>query len=297
MTTTVTTEKTTGQPEERFDFKGMIEPVWCPGCGDFALLNAIRSALRQMPEVERQNTIVISGIGCSGRVAAYLGVYGFHGVHGRALPTALGVKEANPSLNVLVMGGDGDGFSIGGGHIPHAARRNPNMTYIVFDNEIYGLTKGQVSPTSPKGLAGKSTPEWPALEEPLNPLAMLIAYNVSFVARVYAGSPKTTTQIVKEAIAHPGFAVVQAMSPCTTFYNTYKLWAKQVRTLPEDYDPTDRMAAFARALDTETMWLGIFYREERPTYEEMIAQQAARLRGDEELSDDERLRRLIDSFV
>ena len=296
MAATVTRPEKVEQPEERFDFRGAIEPVWCPGCGDYALLNAIRTALRESPQIERHNTIVVSGIGCSGRVAAYLGVYGFHGVHGRALPTALGVKEANPELNVLVMGGDGDGFSIGGGHIPHAARRNPNMTYIVFDNEIYGLTKGQVSPTSPQGLAGKSTPQWPAIEEPLNPIAMLVAYNVSFIARVYAGSPKTTTQIIKEALAHPGFAVVQAMSPCTTFYNTYKIWSKQVRQLPDDHDPTDRQAAFARALDTSTIWLGVFYRNERPTYEEMLQARIDKLRSDD-LSDNERLQQLIDSFL
>jgi len=296
MTATATRPEKVEQPEERFDFRGAIEPVWCPGCGDFALLNSIRAALRESPHIQRHNTVIVSGIGCSGRVAAYLGVYGFHGVHGRALPTALGVKEANPELNVLVMGGDGDGFSIGGGHIPHAARRNPNMTYIIFDNEIYGLTKGQVSPTSPQGLAGKSTPQWPAVEEPLNPIAMLVAYNVSFIARVYAGSPKTTTQIIKQALAHPGFAVVQAMSPCTTFYNTYKIWSKQVRQLPDDHDPTSREAAFARALDTSTIWLGVFYRNERPTYEQVLQARIDKLRADE-LSDDERLRRLIDSFM
>jgi 2-oxoglutarate ferredoxin oxidoreductase subunit beta len=296
MSTTIDLPVATQEPEERFHFRGDIEPVWCPGCGDFALLNAIRIALRESPQIQRDNTIIVSGIGCSGRVAAYLGVYGFHGVHGRALPTALGVKEANPNLNVIVMGGDGDGFSIGGGHIPHAARRNPRMTYIIFDNEIYGLTKGQVSPTSPQGLAGKSTPEAPAVEEPLNPIALLIAYNTSFVARVYAGSPKMTTEVVKQALAHPGFAVIQAMSPCTTFYNTYKIWSKQVRQLPDDYDPTDRFEAFRKALDTSTMWLGIFYRNERPTYEELLGKRVQQYQA-EGLTDRQRLEQLIDSFI
>jgi 2-oxoglutarate ferredoxin oxidoreductase subunit beta len=227
---------------------------------------------------------VISGIGCSGRFPAFMNTYGFHGVHGRALPIATGLKASRPELTVLVVGGDGDAFSIGGGHLPHAARRNINLTYVVMDNEIYGLTKGQPSATSPTEILDLSTSGdrkgsrkgslgllgTHQTEEALNPMAMLLAYNASFVARAFSGQPKELTDTIRQGVEHPGFSFIQVMSPCVTFYNTYNHFRDNVTGLPEEHDPSDRMAAMALALDTTRTYTGIFYQERRPTFDERV---------------------------
>lgn len=250
--------------KDRLDqFQGTLKPVWCPGCGDFGALSSLRKSLA-MTGLEPHEVLIVSGIGCSGRLAAYVGTYGFHTIHGRALPVSLGAKLANPDLAVIAVSGDGDAFSIGGGHLPHMCRRNPDVTLIILDNEIYGLTKGQTSPTSPEEHKTGTTP-FGSAEVPLNPIAMLLSYRTSYVARAYTGQPKEMTAIISEALAHPGFSVVQVMSPCTTFYNTYKMWQTMVKPLPDEHDPADLYSGMKYALDEETMYVGVFHSHKRPT--------------------------------
>jgi len=196
--------------------------------------------------------------------------YGFHVVHGRVLPVALGVKLANPKLEVIGVGGDGDGFAIGGGHIPHAARRNMDIAYLVMDNATYGLTKGQYSPTAPKGFQAGSTP-YGNIEKPLNPLAVLIAYGATFVAMGYSGKPKELADLIVRAIEHKGFAFVDIISPCITFYNTYKVIPPKLAEVPKDHDVTNRAKAFELALQEDKISLGVFYQVQEPTFEQEVA--------------------------
>ena len=245
-------------PRNANDYKSGVKPIWCPGCGDYAVLGALMRAFAEL-NLAPENIVVASGIGCSSRMPAFLKTYGIHGVHGRALPMATGVKLARPEATVIAVGGDGDGFSIGGGHIPHAARRNVDLTYIVMDNSIYGMTKGQPSPTSPEGMVAKASP-YGAPEKPLNPIMMALAYEISFVARAFSGQLKEIVNLIKASILHPGFAFIQILSPCVTYYDTYAHYRQITRPLPDDHDPTDMLSAIKLALVTETQYTGIFYR-------------------------------------
>jgi len=247
------------------DYKSSVKPIWCPGCGDYAVLTALMRAFAQL-ELPKEEITVASGIGCSSRFPAFIDTYGIHGVHGRVLPLASGIKLGAPETTVVAVGGDGDGFSIGVGHIPHAARRNIDLTYLVMDNSIYGMTKGQPSPTSPEGAVSKASP-YGSQERPLNPMLMAISYDVSFVARCFSGKIREMTDVFVQALEHPGFSLIQVLSPCVTFYNTYGHYNEITRELPVDHDPTDRLRAMALAMETETQYLGIFYREAgRATY-------------------------------
>jgi 2-oxoglutarate ferredoxin oxidoreductase subunit beta len=292
-------------PEEKITLKELksdVKPIWCPGCGDFGVLSSVMKAIVDK-QLDPAHVAVISGIGCSGRFPAFLNAYGFHGVHGRALPIATGLKATRPDLTVLVVGGDGDAFSIGGGHLPHAARRNIDLTYVVMDNEIYGLTKGQPSATSPADILRLSTSgdrkgnrkgslgllETHRTEESLNPMAMLLAYNASFVARAFSGQPRQLTDLIVQGIEHPGFAFIQVMSPCVTFYNTYSHYRDAVTALPEDYDPSDRGAALNLALDTTKLYTGVFYREFRETFDERLERMP--------VSDGDHLEQLLERFT
>jgi len=265
------------------DLKSDVKPIWCPGCGDFGVLSAVFRAIIDL-QLDPSHLAIISGIGCSGRFPAFVNAYGFHGIHGRALPLATGTKLANPELTVLVAGGDGDAFSIGAGHLPHAARRNIDLTYVVMDNSIYGLTKGQPSATSPSDVLVQSTVKHKGRRkgtvgllnlaqtlEPVNPIAMAIGYNIGFVARAFSARPKELNEILKAAVLHRGFSLVQVISPCTTFFDTYDLWREIAEPLPEDHDPSDRLLAFERALETDRGYMGIFYRQERPSFEDQVA--------------------------
>ncbi len=243
------------------DYRSELKPIWCPGCGDFAVLAAIQQALAAL-QVDPKHLAVVSGIGCSSRLPAFLNAYGLHTVHGRALPTATGLKLARPELTVLAVGGDGDFFSIGLGHLPHAVRRDVNLTCIVMDNEIYGLTKGQTSPTSPMGHVTKSTPHGNRAA-PLHPLMIAIASGATYVARGFSGQPKQLAELIRDGIAHPGFSFIHAMSPCVTFYDTYKLYKEQVYSLPADHDPRDAQAAIRYAMESERLPLGLIYRAPR----------------------------------
>jgi 2-oxoglutarate ferredoxin oxidoreductase subunit beta len=247
------------------EYKSHVKPTWCPGCGDFGVLASLYQAMSKL-ELDPANTVVVSGIGCSSRLPFFVRTYGFQTAHGRVLPVATGVKIANPDLTVIAVGGDGDGFSIGGGHMAHAVRRNPDITYVVMDNEVYGLTKGQTSPTSPLGFQTKSTP-YGSSDAPINPMAWALASGVSFAARGFSGEPKHVTDLIVEGIQHPGFAFIQTMSPCPTFYNTFDLWRPRIEQLPEGHDPTDRTQAMAQAFRGDAIPVGVFYRELRPTLE------------------------------
>lgn len=250
-------------------YKTDLHPVWCPGCGDFGVLTCIYRAFAAM-QIQPQNAAIVSGIGCSSRLPAYVNVYGLHSVHGRVLPMATGLKTARPEIEVLGVGGDGDAYSIGGGHIPHVARRNPDICYIVMDNEVYGLTKGQSSATA-EDFSGGTTPYGNA-EEALNPIAMAVAYNISFIARGYSGKPKELAELIQKGVEHKGFALIEVLSPCTTFNDNYKPISQRVKNLPADYDPTNRQKAFATALDKENTYLGIFYRREASTFSDRMAE-------------------------
>jgi len=215
---------------------------------------------------------VVSGIGCASRFPFFLNTYGFHTLHGRTLPVATGIKVANEALTVIAVGGDGDAFAIGGGHIPHAARRNVDMTYMVFDNGIYDLTKGQTSPTSMVGFKTTTSP-YENQDRPLNPLMMLLSYDASWVGQGYAGDSHHLAEMIVEAIAHRGFSYLHILSPCVTFDKTTKTYANldmQVRPLPEDHDPSDKMAAMAESQRTDHPALGVFFREDRPTLSDAL---------------------------
>ncbi len=196
-------------------YKTDLKPVWCPGCGDFGVLNSLYRALADL-KCEPHDTVVVSGIGCSSRLPGYVETYGFNSLHGRALPIATGVKLAAPDLTVVAVGGDGDGIAIGGNHFLHSARRNLDIAYIMMDNEIYGLTKGQAGPTTPIGDKTKST-TYGNPDEAVDPCALAIAFGASWVARGFSGDIKGTTELMKQAIAHKGFAFLNIMSPCVTW--------------------------------------------------------------------------------
>jgi 2-oxoglutarate/2-oxoacid ferredoxin oxidoreductase subunit beta len=245
---------------------------WCPGCGDFGVLSALKSACAELA-LNPKDVAFVSGIGCSGKISGYLHSYAFHGVHGRALPVATAVKLANRNLTVIAAGGDGDGYAIGAGHFIHALRRNTDMTYIVMDNQTYGLTKGQSSPTSATGYVAGTSPEGSA-EAPINGLAMALAAGGTFLARGFSAQPKQLVEMLKAAVRHRGFAVVEVMSPCVTYnkINTYAWFKENVQDVTQsaDYDSADRTHAFEILTTGSKIPLGIIYQEQRPTFEELL---------------------------
>lgn len=246
------------------DYKSGVKPIWCPGCGHYGVLNAITKAFAAA-QVAPEQTTIVSGIGCSSRLPAYVRSYGFHGVHGRALPIATGLKVARPELNVVAVGGDGDGFSIGGNHFIHACRRNVDMVYIVMDNEVYGMTKGQASPTSPESwMKGKLTPHGTEMRA-FQPCALALASGAGFIARGYGGDPNGLARMIHAAMRFQGFAFIQVLSQCITFVPEQTAWKQLVRT--DDAEPTDdSTVAASRLHGDDGMTLGIFYRRERPTW-------------------------------
>jgi 2-oxoglutarate ferredoxin oxidoreductase subunit beta len=265
------------------DFKSDLKPIWCPGCGDFGVVTAITRALAAIGRPPHEIAF-ISGIGCSSRIPGYTTAYGFNTVHGRSLPIAQGIKLANPELLVLVASGDGDGFSIGGGHVAHVVRRNIDLTYIVMDNQIYGLTKGQLSPTSARGRK-TVTSSFGSLEDPVNPLLYLLGYGASFVAQ---GSPADMAglgKIIEEGIRFPGFAFINVQSPCVTYGEEdqqLKAQRSKIQSLSSlGHDPADRARAVELARDYGTkLYTGVLYRNPNspPTYGEGVAQRQQALK-------------------
>ena len=250
----------------RLNIRSKALPTWCPGCGYFSIVDGVTMAINQL-QINQKDVTVVSGIGCASRFPFFLDTYGFHTLHGRTLPVATGIKVANDDLTVLAIGGDGDAFAIGGAHIPHAARRNVDITYMVFDNGIYGLTKGQTSPTSVLGFTTSTSP-YQNQDRPLNPLLMMLSYDASWIGQSYAGDPRHLSEMITQAIAHRGFSYLHILSPCVTFDKTSKTYSNlkaQVRNMPDDHDSSDRMAAIGYAMDVDTPPIGLFYKESRPT--------------------------------
>ena len=251
-------------------------PIWCAGCGDFGVLEALTQGLDELavPEYRR---VIIAGIGCSGSLQNYLSCYGYHALHGRVLPTATGCKLANPDLTVVAVGGDGDGYAIGGGHLVHAFKRNPGITYIVMNNGTYGLTKGQASPTSTAGFRGNS-------EEDLDPVLLALSIPGStFIARAYSGQPAQLLNLTIAALKHTaagyGMAYLEVLSPCVTYNDTYREWRTNVYNIDDDadYDRKDRAAAFTRMIDLREQGrlpLGLIYEGERPALEKLACNPA-----------------------
>jgi len=245
-------------------------PTWCPGCGHFTALHGLYEAGEKL-KIPSENFVVVSGIGCSGRFPFFIKGFGVHSLHGRALPLATGVKIANPNLEVVVVGGDGDGVGIGGGHFPHAARNNFDMTYLLLDNAIYGLTKGQISPTSPIGMKSATSP-YGNIAHPLNPTTLALSYGATFVARVFSKNRDEVSDIINKAIQHQGFSFVHDLSPCIQFNKlvTYESWSDNVKELPEDYAADDKTQAMIFAESEEPIYRGVFLKKEIATFEDNV---------------------------
>src|SRR6185503_14180446 len=233
------------------EFKGKVDPDWCPGCGDFGVLAALQKALVDL-QIRPYNVVTISGIGCSSNFPGFIETYGMHTLHGRSLAVATGMKMANHGMTVLVTGGDGDGFGIGGNHFMHTMRRNVDLTYIVMDNQIYGLTTGQTSPTSRLGMKTKSMP-FGSVEAPINPISLALSAGATFVARGFSAEQKHLTELLKQAIQHKGFSFLDVFSPCVTYNhdNTFQWFKPRVKKLEENpsYDSSDWLMAMEKSLE------------------------------------------------
>ena len=258
-------------PQTANDFKGKVDPDWCAGCGDFGVLNSLRKACVELG-LKPHEILTVSGIGCSSNFPGYFNSYGMHTLHGRALAVATGAKMANHELNVFVTGGDGDGYGIGGNHFTHTARRNVDLTYIVMDNEIYGLTTGQLSPTSSLDMKTKSTP-FGSVEFPFNPVTSAIMNGATFVARGFSSDTRQLSMLLQQAIKHKGFSLVTVFSPCITFNhdNSVSFFKTRVKKLEEEgHDPGDWKAACEKAMVWgDTIYTGLFFQaHDRPSLHE-----------------------------
>uniref|UniRef100_A0A7C5U3Y3 2-oxoacid ferredoxin oxidoreductase n=1 Tax=Fervidobacterium nodosum TaxID=2424 RepID=A0A7C5U3Y3_9BACT len=246
--------------------------AWCPGCGNFGIINELKTALAQL-EIEPQRVVVVSGIGQAAKMPQYVRAHMFNGLHGRSLPAAVAIKMVNPELIVIAESGDGCTYGEGGNHFIHTIRKNPDITNIVHDNQIYGLTKGQASPTTARGQV--TTLQFDGVYvDPFNPIAVAVALDASFVARTFSGNFNLTVELIKMAIQHKGYALVDILQPCVTFnkVNTYQWYRENTYLLPDSYDPTDREAAFKIATDTNKLALGVIYKNpNKPIFEEQLA--------------------------
>lgn len=255
------------------DFRNNVKPNWCPGCGDFSVQAAIQRASANIG-LQPEQLAVVSGIGCSGRISGYINSYGFHGIHGRSLPIAQGVKMANRDLTVIASGGDGDGFAIGMGHTIHAIRRNIDITYIVMDNQIYGLTKGQTSPRSEAGFITKSTPEG-SIESSLSIMEMALSAGATFVAQSFSTDLKDLTALIEAGIQHKGFSLINVFSPCVTYnkVNTYDWFKENLTKLAdvEGYDPHNKELAMQTLMKHNSLVTGLIYQNNtQKSYQELI---------------------------
>lgn len=279
---------------EEYDFK------WCPGCGDFGVRRALEQAMINRLEetgLPPENNVVVAGIGCSGNLVHLLEgaqPYGFHGIHGRTLPVAMGVKMARPDLNVLIVAGDGDFLSIGGEHIAPQAARNLNVCAVIMDNGVYGLTKGQSSPTTKLGEITSSTP-YGKIESEVDPLELYLTLGVSFIAAGFSGQPRQLAALINQGMDHPGFAMIHVQSPCTTYNDTFEMLKGNAKKgiepllwdVPEDHDPSEKSAAYG-LLQRRGLPLGVIYKDaSRPSLEQRLAeiQGKARSRTAQELMD------------
>ncbi|MCR9104234.1 MAG: thiamine pyrophosphate-dependent enzyme [Gammaproteobacteria bacterium] len=246
------------------DYKSGVKPIWCPGCGHFSVFNAVTKAMAGLG-MNKDDTVLVSGIGCSSRLPAYVDSYGFHGVHGRGLAIAQGLKVARPELTVIAMGGDGDGFSIGGNHFMHACRRNVDITYVVMDNEVYGMTKGQASPTTPMDWDhSKLTPHGPGVR-PFKPAALALAAGAPWIARAYSGNPNQMAHLLAQAIEFPGFSFLHVLSQCITFCPQQTDW-KAIVNERQDAALEDEDEAARLFLHEDGFQTGLLYQRQRPTW-------------------------------
>ncbi|MCS7243130.1 MAG: 2-oxoacid:ferredoxin oxidoreductase subunit beta [Candidatus Calescibacterium sp.] len=269
-----------------------IRPQWCPGCTYFADLQAVYKTFVDMG-FDETSLVVVGGIGCTGRITSYINLYTIHTLHGRPLPVALGFKLSNPSINVVVISGDGDLLSIGGTHFIHTARKNIDLTVLMFDNFVYGLTKGQVSPTSPHNLVTSTTPQG-NFDEPVNPISLALVSGATFVAQAFALDVNKTFNIIKEAIKHKGFSFVNILSPCITYYRAedVKTFKNKIRELEDQYS-TD----LSKAIYNSTLYhyyTGVFYKVDRPTFDENVLKGNIPLKT--ELYQKERIKKLLQNY-
>jgi len=251
-------------------YRSDVRPDWCPGCGDFGVLTGVSRACAML-RLDPKDIVVVSGIGCSSNLPGFFKSYGFHGLHGRAIPVATGIKLANHGLHVIITGGDGDGYGIGIGHFIHAMRRNLDLTYVVMNNGVYGLTTGQTSPTTDVGAKTKSNPGG-SIENPVNPISLALVSGATYVARGFSGDPAHMGQLIADGIRHEGFSLIDVLSPCVTFnkVNTYEYYRERIYKLDQTgHDPKNLEAAIRRSYEWgNKIPIGLFYQTRRPTYEE-----------------------------
>ena len=256
----------------KFDVNN-IDIAWCPGCGNFALLDIVKQAINEL-NIDETKTVFVSGIGQAAKTPQYIKTHYFNGLHGRALPVATSIKASNPSLTVIAESGDGDMYGEGGNHFIHTIRRNPDITNIIHNNMIYGLTKGQASPTSPVGLI-TTLQLFGVINEPFNPISVAISLNVSFVARTFTGDKEHAKEIIKKAILHKGYALVDIFQPCVSFnkVNTFKWYKENTYYLEENYNPADQLEAFKKAMENKKFPLGIIFinKDKKYTFEDQQA--------------------------
>ncbi|MFO7890018.1 MAG: thiamine pyrophosphate-dependent enzyme [bacterium] len=253
-------------------YESTIKPVWCPGCGNYGILKSVKQVFAEL-DIPPENIMNISGIGCSGRFSHYFNTYSLHGTHGRALPTGLGAKAARKDMSVVVVGGDGDGLGIGGGHIVHTARKNVDITYILVDNRVYGLTKGQTSPTTPVDAYTKTSP-YGVYDTPVNPIPMFITYDISFIARTSVVEYKRMTEIIRKAIEHKGMSMVYVLSPCITYpILALKQVKSLIKPLPDNFPVDDQLEAMKYAYAEEPLYTGIFYQIKKTTLNQHLENQ------------------------
>jgi 2-oxoglutarate/2-oxoacid ferredoxin oxidoreductase subunit beta len=278
------------------DYKSPVKPIWCPGCGNYGVFKAIQQAFFDLA-LAPENIAMVSGIGCSGRISHFFNAYSLHGTHGRAVPTALGLKAARPDLQVMAVGGEGDGLSIGGGHIPHAARKNTDVTYLILDNQIYGLTKGQASPTTPLNSRTKTSP-FGVTESPMDAIPVFVAYGTSFVARGSSLHVAELTDLIKKAITHKGFSIVYILTPCVTYpLMDAKTLKPLLRPLPAEHPAGDRLKAIELGFSRDPLYTGIFYQVEKPTLEDALDDQIKAGGGDREEDELDLIKKLLYGYT
>lgn len=263
-------DKSESVQQNEFNYKSGIKSTWCPGCGDFGVLSATYNALKEK-KIDPKDVVSVSGIGCSSRIPFFISTYGFHSIHGRTLPIAVGIKTANPDLKVIVFSGDGDCYSIGLGHFIHTVRRNLDITLVVMDNSIYGLTKGQTSPTSSLNFVTKTTPDG-NIDGPVNPIALALVAGATFVARGFSADAKGLAKLIVEGMDHKGFSMIDVYSPCPTFnhVDTFDYYKEHVVPMPKEHNVEDFSEALMLAI-SPTIHIGAFYKKQSPTFEENIA--------------------------